>query len=105
MVIWKQCPFFLESPGSTILPLLERPSELAARITLYKVRTYLGSFGGPTLKPVYIWSNSKEALNAVYRPPTQMENPAEARLCSIFSVSAHGVSAHGVFFSETRLII
>jgi hypothetical protein len=86
MVIWKQCPFFLESPGSTILPLLERPSELASRITLHRVKTYLGSFGGPTLKPIYIWSNSKEALVAVYRPAVHMENPAEASLCIISSV-------------------
>ena len=77
LFIWKQCPFFFENPTSTILPYMDRPSQLAAFIPIYKITTYLGAFGGPSLKPVHIWSNSK-AVATLERKPVKMEKPMEA---------------------------
>ena len=61
-VLW-----ILENPSSSLLFYYRRMVGLDALMRLFKCRTWLGAFGGPTRKNVCLWSNHPLVYNLMRR--------------------------------------
>jgi hypothetical protein len=70
--IWKKALFFIENPSSSLIWAHERFQMLTTKHPIFKVLVYMGAYGGPTLKPCYIWCNS-ERVSSLYKPAPCMK--------------------------------
>ena len=61
-IIW-----ILENPSSSLVFYYKRMVGLDACVRLWKCRTWLGAFGGPTRKNVCLWSNNPMVYNLMRR--------------------------------------